>query len=244
MLTLPFAVSAQGSTGCTKELGDAAYSEARYNDAIAIYENLITNEGGSLPLCYNLGNAYFRSSHFGKAILNYERALKYDANDADTKANLAYAQSLMLDKLPEDDVPFYQKWGNSILGIFSENVWAIIGIASFIAMLISLFFYFFKNNLRKTSIIVAAISIIIVILANISASKLHSRATNHTAAIILDEMVIVKSSPESSGTELTKIHEGLKVKILDEALKEWIKIEADNGNKVVGWVKATSLERI
>ena len=57
-------------------------------------------------------------------------------------------------------------------------------------------------------------------------------------------MVVVKSSPESSGTELTKIHEGLKVTIIDDTLDEWVKIEANNGNRVVGWIKKKSMERI
>ena len=57
-------------------------------------------------------------------------------------------------------------------------------------------------------------------------------------------MVVVKSSPDSYGTELTKIHEGLKVVIIDDTLADWVKIEANNGNRVVGWVKAKSLEQI
>ena len=62
--------------------------------------------------------------------------------------------------------------------------------------------------------------------------------------IILDEMVIVKSSPDNSGTELTKIHEGLKVQIVDDALSDWVKIEANNGNRVIGWIRTKSIERI
>jgi hypothetical protein len=36
----------------------------------------------------------------------------------------------------------------------------------------------------------------------------------------------------------------LKVKVIDNTLKEWVRIEANNGNRVVGWVKSKSLETI
>ena len=86
--------------------------------------------------------------------------------------------------------------------------------------------------------------ILITLVANISAHTLYVECKDKNEAVILEEMVVVKSSPDNSGTELTKIHEGLKVKIIDNSLNEWTRIEANNGNRVVGWVKSKSLEKI
>ena len=91
---------------------------------------------------------------------------------------------------------------------------------------------------------VAIVCLLFTIIANVSAYSLGKATKDKAEAVIMDEMVVVKSSPDSSGTELTKIHEGLKVKVLDGSLQDWIKIEADNGNRVIGWVKAKSLEKI
>ena len=98
--------------------------------------------------------------------------------------------------------------------------------------------------MRKISLTLVIISFAITVISNISAYNLGNSGSELPEGIILDEMVVVKSSPDSSGTELTKIHEGLKVTIIDDALSDWVKIEADNGNRVVGWVKIKSLERI
>ena len=84
----------------------------------------------------------------------------------------------------------------------------------------------------------------ITIVANMSARNLGSKDDGMSEGVILDEMVVVKSSPDSSGTELTKIHEGLKVTIIDDAIEDWVKIEANNGNRVVGWIRTKSMERI
>ena len=119
LLTAPFAAFSQDGNGYDKELGDAAYAESNFNDAITIYEAVIAEQGGSLPLYYNLGNAYYRTNQPGKAILNYERALKIDANDEDTKANLEFVQSKIVDKIPQDDVPFFKEWSNAFFNLFS-----------------------------------------------------------------------------------------------------------------------------
>ena len=111
-------------------------------------------------------------------------------------------------------------------------------------MLVMLFIALFKSNLRKVSLAVAVIAFVIAAVANISAFNIDSKTDGMPEGVILDEMVVVKSSPDASGTELTKTHEGLKVVILDNVLSDWVKIEANNGNRVVGWVKKKSLEQI
>lgn len=243
-IIIPFFAVSQENVGYTKELGDKAYSESRYNDAIDIYEAVIAEQGASLPLYYNLGNAYYRSNQLGKAILNYERALGIDAFDEDTWANLEFVQEKIVDNVPVDEIPFYKEWGNSLISLLSKDAWAIVGIVAFVVMLLTLFFYLFRNNMRKISLTFVTISLAITVISNISAYNLGKSGNELPKGIILDEMVVVKSSPDSSGTELTKIHEGLKITIIDDALSDWVKIEADNGNRVVGWVKTKSLERI
>ena len=243
-ITSFIAFSQENESIYTKELGDKAYAEARYDDAVSIYEALIAAKGATLPLYYNLGNAYYRTNNPGKAILNYERALQIDADDEDTKANLQFVQSMIVDKIPQDEVPFYKVWGRAFAGIFSKDTWGVIAVVTFITMLIALFLVIFKRNFRTISIIIASVCLLFTILANVSAFSLANRETDTPQGVILDEMVVVKSSPESSGTELTKIHEGLKVTIIDDTLDEWVKIEANNGNRVVGWIKKKSMERI
>ena len=242
LLVMPLAAMAQETAGYTKKQGDDAYAQARYADAIEIYESLLKEQDGNLSLYYNLGNAYYRDNQLGKAILNYERALRIDAGDEDAKANLEFVQSRIVDKISHDEVPFYKEWWNSFVGIFTKDIWGIMGVVAFVGMLTALFFYFFGNGVRRYSIVLAIVCFVFTVVANLSAHSLNN-AGNTDEAIIMDEMVIVKSSPDSSGTELTEIHEGLKVKVVDE-ITDWVRIEANNGHRVVGWVKAKSLERI
>ena len=86
LFILPVAAISQENT-TQKELGDKAYAESKFEDAVEIYEAALAEQGPSAALYYNLGNAYYRTNNPGKAILNYERALKIDADDEDAKAN-------------------------------------------------------------------------------------------------------------------------------------------------------------
>lgn len=51
------------------------YAAANYKQAAEQYEDLVAKGQGNGPTFYNLGNTYFQLHDFGRAILNYERAL-------------------------------------------------------------------------------------------------------------------------------------------------------------------------
>src|SRR6266511_4693608 len=54
------------------------YAQGHFKEAISGYEALVRSGQWSANLFYDLGNAYFRTGDFGRAILNYERALALD----------------------------------------------------------------------------------------------------------------------------------------------------------------------
>ena len=102
---------------------------------------------------------------------------------------------------------------------------------------------FGKNNrMRKTAVIIAVISIIVSIFANIAAYSLNVSINESGDAVIVKEEVALKSTPDNSGTVLMKVHEGRKVHISDDTMKEWKEIELEDGT--VGWVHSSVLERI
>jgi tetratricopeptide (TPR) repeat protein len=67
---------------------NADYASGKFKNAIDGYESLVKAGQWNPSLFYNLGNAYFRTEDFGRAILNYERALALDPVQPEAKANL------------------------------------------------------------------------------------------------------------------------------------------------------------
>lgn len=234
----------QGLTPFTKEAGDSAYSQRRFAEAVEIYEKVIDNEGGSVELYYNLGNAAYRSNQLGKAILGYERALRIDPTDEDTRANLEFVQSRMKDEVPEQYEIFFVTWMTALFNLLGINTWAIIGVVAFVVALIGILLLLFSSKGSKRNLLIAivAFSVFVAIFANIAVYNIHANITDNSYAIVMNEEVSLKSTPDNSGTVLIKVHEGRKVRIVDDTLKDWKEIELEDGK--VGWVKTDAIERI
>jgi tetratricopeptide (TPR) repeat protein len=76
-------------------LGDAAYKQDKFDDAINQFD-LISKQAHTqeqLGASYhNLGNAYLQKKEYEKGVEAYKQALRNTPSDMDTKYNLAYAQ--------------------------------------------------------------------------------------------------------------------------------------------------------
>src|SRR5215468_2784573 len=68
------------------------FAQGHFKEAITGYEGLVRAGHWNANLFYDLGNAYFRTRDFGRAILNYERALALDQHHPEATANLQLAR--------------------------------------------------------------------------------------------------------------------------------------------------------
>ena len=79
--------------------GNSSYENGDYEKAVSFYGELVKTDRVSPEVFYNLGNSYFKLKKIGKAILNYERALRLDPRDRDIQLNLRLARSMSVDKI-------------------------------------------------------------------------------------------------------------------------------------------------
>lgn len=126
----------------------------------------------------------------------------------------------------------------------SVDSWAIWGIVSFLLLIVSLYFFIFSKQvvLKKVGFITGIIFLIVVVMANIFASKQKEELLNRDTAIIMSPSVTVRSTPSENGTSLFILHEGHKVNIKDDSMKDWKEIRLEDGK--VGWVPVGSIEII
>ena len=68
------------------------YAQGHFPEAISGYEALVRAGQWSANLFYDLGNVYLRVGDFGRAILNYERALALERHHPEATANLQIAR--------------------------------------------------------------------------------------------------------------------------------------------------------
>lgn len=222
---------------------DSAYLLGNYAQAAEIYEQML-KQGESAEVYYNLGNAYYKSDEIAKAILNYERALLLTPNNSDLKSNLEIARAKTIDKEVQIPDIFFVAWVKTWIHSCPMYTWAIWGILTFWVMLLALCFYFFSKQIlwKKIGFFTAAICLILTISCNLFAHSLKKELLIRNQAIVLSPSVTVRSTPSESGTSLFILHEGHKVEIKDNSMKEWKEIRLENDR--VGWVPASSIEVI
>lgn len=227
-----------------KAMADSAYATADYATAIYIYEQLLDTEGEAASVYYNLGNAYYKSGDIAHAILNYERALLLDPSNGDTQFNLELARSKAVDKNAVVSELFFVRWFRDFVSILSVDGWAKCGILCFIILilLLTLFIFNKKSKTKKIIFIFALLSLVCTVLANVIASSQKDKLVYRESAIVMEPSVTVRSTPSTSGTELFILHEGKKITIKDDSMKEWKEIEIEDGN--IGWLPASAIERI
>lgn len=113
-----------------KQAADSAYMEKAYDKAIAGYEQLL-KAGVDVDVLYNLGNAYYRKNNLPRAILNYEKALKYEPRHKDARHNLEICRSkLGVSENPPSEM-FFITWFNDLTAYFSVDQWGTMAMLFF-----------------------------------------------------------------------------------------------------------------
>jgi hypothetical protein len=179
-----------------------------------------------------------------RAILNYERALLLDQGDEDIRANLALARGKTIDKVTSASEMFFVTWWKGLANSFSVDEWAVIGISSFVLMLIGILVYMFIPSLmaRKIGVYGAMTLLFVTIVANVAAMHQRYSITHRDMAIVMSPVVSVKSSPSETSTDLFLMHSGSKVTITDKTMKDWVEVKLEEGK--IGWIPLESIEII
>ena len=223
-----------------------AYSEARYDEAVADYSAIIDAAPvitrAYAPIYYNLGNAHFKQGELSQAILAYERCLRLRPTDKNARYNLQFARTQIIDNIADTQVFFLREWVTTLRNMLPMSVWMWSSIILFCLMLVCLLLFAFSRSIgwRKAGFYISIICLLCSAVAFANAASLHHRDSIRAEAIITRGIVNAKASPDRSGTELFTLHEGTKVTI-HEVLGGYANIEVGNYN---GWIPLTTLERI
>ena len=224
-------------------MGNAAYNNARYQQATAYYLSVIEQGYSSPELYYNLGNSFFKLDDIPSAILYYEKALKMKPKDEDINYNLGLANSRIIDKIEPLPEFFLKKWGKQIVHLMGPDQWAQTGIILFIVFLVLLSVFVVSRSvgLRRSVFWAGLVLLILFAFSLYTGFYSHQERKDQHEGIIFTPTVTVKSSPTENSVDLFVIHEGTKVGLIDE-VEGWSEIRIANGS--VGWVKTEDYKPI
>lgn len=224
---------------------NAFYEKNDFEQAIALYQQILANGHESGNLYYNLGNSYFKLGKRGMAILYYEKAKRLIPGDADLKANLTYA----LHAAEETNQNWkYDLW-NTVTGFIPlKNLFLIcsfflFGLAFILipAILFPAKIRDIKNNrfnpLWFWSLIICGCCL--VFFAAITTVTFIDQTSSQ--AIVVKSGGSVHFEPKPEATVYYSLNEGTKVQILDEK-DHWRLIKRQDGKR--GWIEKSFIEKI
>lgn len=240
LLLLTLSLSAQGQS---KASADSAYVQEHYQEAARLY-NALLKKGVSPDLYFNLGNCYYRMDSITEAVIAYERALLLSPGDRDIRFNLQMARSKTIDKITPESEMFFVTWYRSLVNLQSVDAWARLALIALAVAIVLALVYLFADRiwLRKTGFFGAFALLLVFLLSNLFAWQQKRGLDHRTGAIIIRSAVNVKSTPSKNGTDLFILHDGTKVTITDDSMRDWKEIRVDDGKQ--GWLETSEIEVI
>jgi len=224
--------------------GCEAYASADYAAAVSAWEDVQATGLTSRELLYNLGGGYLKTGEIGKAVLSYERALRADPSDADVKYNLDYARALTQDRI--DAVPefFLETAARNFCFSVPSNVWAVLSLF-FLAVTLLLGLLFLLGSTagkRRLGFFGGIVALLVTFVCWDFAGWQSREARRQDLAIVMKPVSQVGSTPsEESAKSLFILHEGTKVKVLDN-VSGFTQIEIADGRQ--GWIATKDIEVI
>lgn len=250
---------------------DSAYANGKYKEALDIYSEILSSQGSSAPLLFNMGNAAFKADDYAKAALCYNRAHRLDPRNKNIRNNLQFLNNKVEDanraelkgkrlSVAPDDLSFFQSVKNRVAVNVSSDFWAGWAAAAFLLAVVCGAIYIFLPQvmLRKTGffggLALLALSLIFLCFSWMAANEFRSK----DQAIITQYKINLLSAPDDDAKpSSTPITRGTKVTLLEadenssasekadkagEDTPKWYKVKLNHD--FIGWIKSSDIEII
>lgn len=225
------------------QAGNAAYERGAFEEAAGIYREVAAAGVESAALHYNLGNALFKGGHLGRAILEYERALKIDPGDEDSRENLEYLRTLTVDEIVPAASPLNALGIAYLMGLTTPGQDALLLVLAWLASGIALGVGIAARgeNVRRSAYYAAGALLVPALLFGASlGGKLWIASSGEHAIVLAGEVEVLSGAGEDNPALFT-VHEGLKVRVRSRSGR-WAQVSLANG--MTGWLPQDSFEAL
>lgn len=211
------------------------FAQGHFKEAIAGYEALVRGGQWNANLFYDLGNAYFRTRDFGRAILNYERALALDNHHPEATANLQIArdEARALEMQPTK-LEHYLQFATINEYSIGAAVALWLGIFGIAAMIFA----------RRRSAALLSLSILCLLVCALAVWAIHTLdngSEGRGLAIVTGSDVQARLATADTANSVLALPPGSEIKILSTR-GDWM--YAALPNDLHGWIQTKNAEQV
>jgi len=232
-----FAITSSAFAQADAEFAKAnqEFAQGHFKEAISGYEALIRSGQWSANVFYDLGNAYFRTGDFGRAILNYERALTLERHHPEATANLQIAR---------DEAHALEIQPSSLeryLQFASLNQYSIAAATAFWLAIFAMFALIFKQRRSARAIAVSICCLLVLAVAVYAIFTLERGSKGQALAVVTGKDVQARLATADTANSVLALPAGSEIRILSTR-GDWI--YATLPNNLRGWIPAKNAERV
>jgi len=211
------------------------FAQGHFKEAIAGYEALVHESQWNANLFYNLGNAYFRTRDFGRAILNYERALALDNHHPEATANLQIArdEARALELQPSKLERYLQ--------FASINQYTIAAAVAFWLGLFGIVAVIFARRRSPALISLSILCLLVGGMAIWAVHTLDNGSEGRGLAIVTGNDVQARLATADTANSVLALPPGSEIKILSTR-GDWM--YAALPNDLRGWIQTKNAEQV
>jgi tetratricopeptide (TPR) repeat protein len=224
------------------EAGNRLFQAGEYQKALESYQAILIQGYSSATLYYNIGNAHYKLGRIPRAILAYERALRLNPRDQDIRFNLEVVNAELVDEIPRIPELLHVRILRSIHTLFGLDSLTALMVVSYLifAALLGILILGFVRFRKLIKIASIAFGVLFTAAGLLFLSKAAGQRSD-SEAIVMADVVDVKSAPGEEGIVVFSLHYGLKVRVLIDR-GGWKEIRIPDGK--VGWLESDTIEVI
>jgi tetratricopeptide (TPR) repeat protein len=211
------------------------FAEGHFKQAITGYEALVRAGQWNANLFYDLGNAYFRIHDFGRAILNYERAIALDRHHPEAAANLQIArdESRALELQPTRLEAYLQ--------FATINQYCVAAAIAFWLAMFAIVAIIFSRRRSGGLVPLSILCLLVCALAIWAIHTLDNSSKGRALAIVTGNDVQARLATADTANSVLALPAGSQIQILSTR-GDWM--YAALPNDLRGWIQTKNAERV
>ena len=222
---------------------DAAFQAKDYQSAIEAYQKLIDAGYRQAKIYYNQGNSYAALGDRGHAVISYERALRLNPHDRDTRHNLALISKPVEDAITVLPPFFLTRWLQSVATIASASAWAWWSVlfAWILLGAVVAYIWLYHRITRTVTGPLVIVSLVLLLCSFAFGWYRNVLLHDHSLAVVIREQTEFKYAPEANSETVHSLLAGTRLEVVD-TISNWYKVILTNKDE--GWVEKFNVEKL
>lgn len=232
LLIIPF-FSLRADIAPAFDAANKLYEQGNFQAAANGYESLIRSGARSVVVYFNLGNAWFKAGHLGRAIAAYREAQRLAPRDPNVRFNLQFVRKQVTGS-EQSPGPAWKQW----LANLTLNEWTVSAVAAFWVLFVLLAFGEIRPSWRAAlRIWTLGAAVLFVSFVSLLGAAMHYQGALNGAVVVVPNTV-VRYGPVEDSKVFYQLRDGSELQVLDEktyADQSWLMVQ--DAARRTGWLK-------